>query len=119
MTKTPIERIAAIIATGDVRAPHATLDAIDKLIIEDCIEKLNTVTDEAIRTEAQRKKTKPAAPHEEEPVFTASVFDCPDSPGSLKCKVTIGFCEDHIEPRHIAALNITMVKFCNEMGGVK
>jgi hypothetical protein len=98
MTKTPIERIAEIIATQDVRDPRGALDAIDKLIAD------------------VRKKTKAAAPHEDEPVFTASVFDCPDSPGSLKCKVVVEFCDGHLEQRHITALNIMMVKFCNEIG---
>jgi hypothetical protein len=115
MTKALIEHIAAIIATSDVRDPLATLSAIDKAI-EDCLEKLNTVTDEAIRTEAQRKKTKVVAPHEDKPVFTAKVFNNPDSPGSLKCRVTIWFCEHHIEPRHIVALNSTMMDFCNGAG---
>jgi hypothetical protein len=116
MTKTPIERIAEIIATQDVRDPRGALNAIDKIITEDCIEKLNTITNEAMRAEAQRKKTKAAAPHEDEPVFTARVFDRPDSPGSLKCKVVVEFCDDHLEQRHITALNIMMVKFCNEIG---
>jgi len=115
MTKTLIERIAAILGTHDVRDPRGALDAIDKAI-EDCLEKLNTITNEAMRAEAQRKEKKATAPHKDKPVFTASVFDCPDSPGSLKCKVTITFCREHLEQRHITALNSTMVKFCNEMG---
>jgi len=98
MTKTLIERIAEIIATQDVRDPRGALNAIDMIITD------------------THKKTKATAPHKDKPVFTASVFDCPDSPGSLKCKVTITFCREHLEQRHITALNSTMVKFSNEMG---
>ena len=59
MTKTLVERIAAILGTHDVRDPRGALDAIDKIIT---------------------------------------------------------FCREHLEQRHITALNSTMVKFCNEMG---
>lgn len=108
MTENQISRIAAIIATYDVRDPRNALDAIAEVINGGAAQsaqspKVGTTKDAVEKIIADlRKDTKVATPHEDEPVFTARIFDCPDSPGPLKCKVAVEFCREHIQPRHIA-----------------